>query len=101
MEREEGWTSEGSDGGAPVGVSPAKAKKGNEQSNVGRNKYSGGPWRPGAFQADGQIGVCQHSSQTPAMGNLLGDLTISENKALDGGGWGASSDQVSKSKTAW
>ena len=101
MDREEGWTSEGSDGGAPVGVSPAKAKKGNEQSNVGRNKYSEGPWRQGAYQANGQMGGRQPCSQTPVMGDLLGDLTLSENKALDAGGWGDSSGQVSKTKSAW
>jgi len=64
MEKEEGWTSEGSDGGVPVASVPSsilKRKKGSDfqpkdQNNGGRGKYSEGPWRPEATQGNRQAG---------------------------------------------
>jgi hypothetical protein len=60
MEKEEGWTSEESDGGvpaAPIPSSASKGKKGSDfQSNGGRGKYSAGPWRPQASQDNRQPG---------------------------------------------
>jgi len=66
MEKEEGWTSEGSDGGVPVGItSPAtKGKKGSDfQNNVGRGKYSEGPWRPQASQDNRQRQLWKDTSR--------------------------------------
>jgi hypothetical protein len=47
MEKEEGWSSEGSDGGVPVALFPSSASKGKKgnQNNAGKGKYSEGPWR--------------------------------------------------------
>lgn len=64
MEKEEGWTSEGSDGGVPVAPVPSPTPKGKkrsdfqprDQNNSGRGKYSEGPWRPEATQGNRQTG---------------------------------------------
>lgn len=47
MEKEEGWSSDGSDGGIPVAPVPAPGSKGRKGTDLQpRSKYSSGPWRP-------------------------------------------------------
>jgi hypothetical protein len=71
MEKEEGWSSEGSDGGvpvAPVALPAPKAKKSadfqpKDKNNAGRSKYSEGPWRSETRQMGGQRRLWEDNSR--------------------------------------
>ncbi|KAE9379176.1 hypothetical protein N431DRAFT_397291 [Stipitochalara longipes BDJ] len=55
IEKEEGWSSEGSDGGGPVAPIPYSTLKGKKATDSRpRGTYSEGPWRP--EERRGQIG---------------------------------------------
>lgn len=62
MEKEEGWTSEGSDGGVPIALVPSSTPKGKNDSDFQprgqneRGKDTEDPWSPKASQGNRQTG---------------------------------------------
>jgi hypothetical protein len=98
VEKEEGWSSEGSDGGVPVAPVPSSASKGKkgadfqprDQNNAARSNYSEGPWRREARQMGGQRQLWEDNSRAtpparPSKSSLSGRAApfISQSASLE------------------
>jgi len=125
MEKEEGWSSEGSDGGVAVVPAPPSVSKGKKGADFQpRGQYSEGPWRPEEHR--GQIGgqrqlwqgpdkagrpsrssisgkVAPFTSRPVPLEDYIKKTTLSDDKSTKNGGQRAKTNHATQNKSvpAW